>query len=105
MNDPFSVFIKEMISSKQWNSNLDDEAREQLEIDLRSKLMDQIDQAVVEALPEDKVDELGLMLDDGVSDDEVRDFISNSGVDTQRITTEIMLRFRDLYIEDQSTKG
>lgn len=105
VNDPFTTFIKEMLSAKAWNQQVDDEVKAQLESDLRSRLMDQIDQAVVEALPEDKVDGLNELLDKEASEEEIQQYIAASGVDVQRITTETMLRFRDLYLGPGDLNG
>ncbi|HSW92554.1 MAG TPA: hypothetical protein VLH14_01585 [Patescibacteria group bacterium] len=105
MNDPFTTFIKEMLSAKAWNQQVSDEVKTQLESDLRSRLMDQIDQAVVEALPDDKVDGLNELLDREASEAEIQQYIATSGVDVQRITTETMLRFRDLYLGPGDTNG
>lgn len=98
MDDPFKTFIGEMLNAKAWSTHVDADVRSQLEEDLRTRLMDQIDQAVVEALPDDKIDGLNELLDHEASDDEVRQYIAHSGVDVQRVTTETMLRFRDLYL-------
>lgn len=98
VNDPFTTFIKDMLNTKVWSSQVDDEVKTQLEEDLRSRLMDQIDQAVVEALPEAKVDGLNELLDSGASDSDIQQYVASSGVDVQRVTTETMLRFRDLYL-------
>lgn len=100
MGDPFDAFIKEMLNAKQWSTAVDDEVKQQLEADLKNRLMDQIDRAVIEAMPEDKVNGLNELLDREASEDEVRHFIQQSGVDTQRVTLETMLRFRDLYLEN-----
>lgn len=100
MGDPFDAFIKEMLNAKQWSTAVDDEVKQQLEADLKNRLMDQIDRAVIEAMPEDKVNGLNELLDREASEDEVRQFIQQSGVDTQRVTLETMLRFRDLYLEN-----
>lgn len=103
MDDPFKTFIKDMLNSKTWSPGVDADAKVLLEEDLRNRLMDQIDQAVVEALPEDKVDELNALLDRDVPDSDVQQYIASSGVDVQRVTTEAMLRFRDLYVGSQNT--
>lgn len=100
MGDPFDAFIKEMLNAKQWSTAVDDEVKQQLEADLKNRLMDQIDRAVIEAMPEDKVNGLNELLDRDASEDEVRQFIQQSGVDTQHVTLETMLRFRDLYLEN-----
>ena len=100
MGDPFDAFIKEILNAKQWSTAVDDEVKQQLEADLKNRLMDQIDRAVIEAMPEDKVNGLNELLDREASEDEVRQFIQQSGVDTQRVTLETMLRFRDLYLQN-----
>lgn len=105
VNDPFTTFIKEMLSAKAWGQQVSDEVKTQLESDLRLQLMDQIDRAVIDALPEDKVDGLNELLDREVSEEEIQQYVAMSGVDVQRITTETMLRFRDLYLESDSTNG
>ena len=105
VNDPFTTFIKEMLSAKAWNQQVDDEVKAQLESDLRSQLMDQIDRAVIDALPEEKVDGLNELLDREVPEEEIQQYIATSGVDVQRITTETMLHFRDLYLGSSDTNG
>ena len=98
MNDPFTTFIKEMLEAKSWSQQVDEDVKSQLEADLHSSLMDQIDQAVIGDLPEDKVDGLNELLDKEATEEEIQQYIATSGVDVQRITTETMLRFRDLYL-------
>lgn len=105
MNDPFTTFIKEMLDAKEWSQQVSDEVKAQLESDLRSQLMDQIDRAVINELPEDKVDGLNELLDREVPEEELQQYIATSGVDVQRITTEAMLRFRDLYLGTSGTNG
>ena len=105
MNDPFTTFIKEMLSAKAWNQQVSDEVKAQLESDLHLQLMDQIDRAVIDALPEDKVDGLNELLDREVSEEDIQQYIAASGVDVQRVTTETMLRFRDLYLGTDSSNG
>ncbi len=102
--DPFSRFIGEMLDAKQF-SGLDDDVRQQLETDLKASMLDQIDRAVIDALPEDRVSGLNVLLDEGADEQNVQAYITESGVDVQRVTLEAMLRFRDLYLgEAQSTE-
>ena len=105
VNDPFTTFIKEMLGAKAWNQQVSDEVKAQLESDLRSRLMDQIDQAVIEALPDDKIDGLNELLDREPSEEEIQQYVATSGVDVQRVTTETMLRFRDLYLGPGDANG
>lgn len=99
--DPFAAFISEIIETKQL-SGLDADVRKQLESDLQTSLLDQIDRAVVDNLPEDKIDGLNALFDSGASEDEVQRYIANSGINIKRITLETMLRFRELYLGENS---
>ena len=97
--DAISKFISDIIDAKGYKT-LDSDVRRQLEQDLKNRLLDQIDRAVLEALPENKIDGFNDLLDRNASQQEVQQYIANSGVDTKKITLETMLRFRSLYLGD-----
>ncbi len=101
MGDPFEQFVSGLLDAKEWGSKIDEDGRKQLEEDLKGRLMDQIDRAVVEALPEDKVDGLNDLLDREASDEEIHEYIASSGVDVKGITMQTMLQFRELYLGDE----
>ena len=98
--DALSKFISDIIDAKGYKT-LDSDVRRQLEQDLKNRLLDQIDRAVLEALPENKIDGFNNLLDRGASQQEVQQYIATSGVDTKKITLETMLRFRSLYLGDK----
>ena len=95
--DALSKFINDIIDAKNFKT-LDGDVRRQLEQDLKNRLLDQIDRAVLGALPENKIDGFNDLLDRNASQQEVQQYIANSGVDTKKITLETMLRFRSLYL-------
>lgn len=95
--DALSKFINDIIDAKNFKT-LDGDVRQQLEKDLKNRLLDQIDRAVLGALPENKIDGFNDLLDRNASQQEVQQYIANSGVDTKKITLETMLRFRSLYL-------
>lgn len=95
--DALSKFINDIIDAKGYKT-LDGDVRRQLEQDLKNRLLDQIDRAVLGALPENKIDGFNDLLDRNASQQEVQQYIANSGVDTKKITLETMLRFRSLYL-------
>lgn len=97
--DAISKFISDIIDAKGYKT-LDSDVRRQLEQDLKNRLLDQIDRAVLGALPENKIDGFNDLLDRNASQQEVQQYIANSGVDTKKITLETMLRFRSLYLGD-----
>ena len=98
--DALSKFINDLIDAKGYKT-LDSDVRRQLEQDLKNRLIDQIDRAVLEALPENKIEGFNDLLDRNASQQEVQQYIANSGVDTKKITLETMLRFRSLYLGDK----
>lgn len=95
--DALSKFISDIIDAKGYKT-LDSDVRRQLEQDLKNRLIDQINRAVIGALPENKIDGFNDLLDRGASQQEVQQYIATSGVDTKKITLETMLRFRSLYL-------
>lgn len=98
--DALSKFISDIIDAKGYKT-LDSDVRRQLEQDLKNRLIDQINRAVLEALPENKIDGFNDLLDRGASQQEVQQYIATSGVDAKKITLETMLRFRSLYLGDK----
>ena len=98
--DALSKFINDIIDANNFKT-LDSDVRQQLEQDLKNRLLDQIDRAVLGALPENKIDGFNDLLDRNASQQEVQQYIATSGVDTKKITLETMLRFRSLYLGDK----
>jgi len=99
--DELDTFISGILDQKQL-PGLTDEARSGVIAEMRASLLDQVDRAVVEALPEDKLDEFNRLLDDNsVADTVVQNFIAQSGVNVQEIAAATMLRFRDLYLQGE----
>jgi len=98
--DALSKFINDIIDAKNFKT-LDGDVRQQLEQDLKNKLLDQIDRAVLGALPENKIDGFNELLDRDASKQEIQQYVETSGVNTKKITLETMLRFRSLYLGDK----
>lgn len=95
--DYISKFVNDIIKAKNFRA-LDDDVRNQLEKDLKNRLLDQIDRAVIEVLPEKKIDGLSELLDRKASQQEIQQYVANCGINTQKIVLETMLRFRALYL-------
>ena len=96
--DELDQFINEMLDAKKL-SGVTEDVRAQLVSDLKQRLLDQINKALIDALPDEKMDEFERLLDDeSLTDEQVQQFIMNSGVDVKKVTTVTMLRFYDLYV-------
>lgn len=103
--DELDRFVRGMLADKDL-PGVTDEVREQLVDDLKNRLLDQIDRAIVDALPDNKIDNFNTLLENpDVTDQGLRDYVSQSGVDVQAVTTNTMLRFRDLYLTPEDQRG
>jgi len=103
--DELDKFVEEILEAKKLPGVIDDEVRQQLHADLKNNLLDQINKALINALPEEKIDELNALLDDDlVTEEKVQKLIAQSGIDVQRITTQTMILFRSLYLETASER-
>lgn len=96
-NQELDQFVGSIIDEKKLEG-ITDEVRTQLVSDMRDRLLDQINRALIEALPEEKVDELNEMLERDATDDELQTFIGASGVNAQEVAARTMVTFRNLYI-------
>jgi len=95
------AFVDEIIAAKNLPGLDDDQVRQYVKEDLSERLLDQIDRALLSALPEDRALELDKMLDDdGITPEAVQQFIVDSGVDVPKITALTMVQFRDLYLRE-----
>lgn len=94
-------FVEDMIAQAGVSAMSSDAARQYLVDDLTQRLLDQIDRALVEALPDGSVAAFNALLDrEETSPEQIQKFISDAGVDVQRVTMSTMLQFRDLYLQN-----
>ena len=98
-DEALNKFINDMLSDKDL-SGVTEESKIFLVDDLKTRLLDQINRALIAALPDEKTNEFSALLDKQlVTAEEVQEFIADSGVDVQKITARTMLLFRDLYLQ------
>lgn len=101
--DQLDLFIKDIIDAKQL-PGITEEAKAGLLEEMRERLLDMLNRALVEALPEEKIVSFSTFLEQGVSDEQVQDFITQSGVDVEKVTAQTMLAFRNLYLQPSSER-
>lgn len=98
MNTQLDTFINQLLDEKKL-SGVSDIVRATLVEDLKKRLLDQINRALIDALPPERIDLFNRMLDsETISEEEVQRFIVDSKVDVQRVTMQTMLRFAELYL-------
>lgn len=96
--DKIDAFINDIIDAKKLNG-VDEEVRNQLIEDVRERLLDQINRALIDAMPDERIDQFNKLLDkEEASDEELQQFITDSGVDVPSVTAATMLRFSELYL-------
>jgi len=103
--DQLQTFIREIIDAKQL-PGLTEEAKQHLSDEMQEVLIDQINRALIEALPDEKMDAFSALIDtEEVTDEQVQGFIAQSGVDIEKVTAKTMLAFRELYLQTPSQRA
>ena len=94
-------FVNQLIEDKNI-TGLTPEGREQVANELKELVTDEINRAVLTAMPDSKLDELSALMDSGdFTSDDMQKFIAESGVDLKQITTETLLYFRAFYLGNE----
>lgn len=102
--DQFDAFIKEIIEAKQL-PGLTEDAKLGLVEEMRARLLDMIDRALIEALPDDKVEAFSALVDaEQTSDEQLQAFIADNGVNVEEVTTKVLVAFRDLYLNPSTAQ-
>ena len=98
--DGVEKFIEDLLAERGMG-NLDPELKTDLKTQLTQELMDQIDRAAINALPEEKAVELAKKLDEpDFTSEQATKFIQDAGVDLQQVSLDTMLLFRKFYLDD-----
>ena len=90
-------FIESLLNDK--GIEVEPEIREELKADMKNRLLDQIDRAAIQALPEDKAKELAKKVDDpNFTNEDMTKFMQESGVNLTEVALDTMLKFRGFYL-------
>lgn len=93
-------FMEDLLKEK--GISIDDkETKEEVLADMAVKLTLEMNRAMIEALGEDKTEELAGKIDN-MNDAEIAEFIQNAGVDTAKITEDAKNRFREFYLNGEA---
>lgn len=96
--DELDSFIDSLIERKNLKG-LTPEGREDIANELKDMLVQEINRAIIDALPEDKLNELDeLTSRDDYKPEDAQKIIDESGVNVAKITTETMLYFEAFYL-------
>ncbi len=91
--DGLDLFVSRLLKAKGQQDEPSMHAR------LLEKLNDKIDNAILMALPGDRLDYLEQSIDDGtLTEDGVKSVLNNSGIDSEAVITDALEEFRDDYL-------
>lgn len=97
--DALDKFIDEIIMLGDFSS-VSEEVKLILATDLKEKLLNQVNRAIIDAMNDQQVEEFNNFLQEGQKNDEqVQRFVANFGIDSKIIAARAMLRFRSLYLQ------
>lgn len=92
-------FIEQLLTDKGI-TDVEPEIRQELVAEMKERLMDQINKAAIMQLSEEKAAELAEKVDDpNFTNEQMTEFMQNSGVNLTEIALDTMLKFRNFYLE------
>ncbi len=94
--DQLEQFVREIIKTK--NTTLDTETEQELTREMVERLTNQINRDIINALPEEMVDEINHAMDSGQSPAIVWEVVERSGINQQAIIARTMINFRQQYL-------
>ena len=92
-------FIEQLLTDKGI-TDVEPDVREELVAETKERLMDQINKAAIMQLSEEKAAELANKVDDpNFTNEQMTEFMQNSGVNLTEVALETMLQFRNFYLQ------
>ena len=96
--DPVDLFIEQIVDQKNL-AGVTPEIKQQVVTELKGRLMDQIDRAMIDSLNNEQLDKFNTLLDSqNTTDQQLQDFFATSGIDSQQVVLDTMLKFREFYL-------
>lgn len=91
-------FANQILAEKNL-PGLSDDVRPSVVAEMVQVLHELINRAILDALPEDKLQELDKLTDDPDANmEQIQQLVASSGVDTKQIVTDTLTKFRELYL-------
>lgn len=91
-------FIETLLNEKGI-TDIDPDTKTELKEEMKGRLLDQINQAAIMELSEEKAAELASKVDDPeFTNEKMTEFMQNSGVDLTAVVANTMLQFRSFYL-------
>lgn len=100
MNDDINLnsFIIDLINEKSF-PGLTDERKAEIANEMQDLLIEQINRAIVDALPDEVLDKLNERMEQpDFNEAEMHKIVADSGIDVGKITADTLVRFRAFYL-------
>ena len=103
-DEVLDIFMESLLIEKGF-ADLDDETRTKMIAELKERAIDMINYSIVDALPEDKAEEVSEKIERGEDAEEAMNAaVAESGIDANKITEEALVKFRELYLGEEKTE-
>ena len=90
-------FIESLLVDK--GIDVEPDIKEELKNEMKARLQNEIDRAAINALSEEKADELAKLVDNpDFTNEDMVEFMKNSGVNLAEVALETALKFRNFYL-------
>ena len=100
-NQVMDYFVDQLLAAKGIAKDYDEEVRKELHRDLKERLVGHINEALIEQLPDDKLEALGQEIDNkSATTEKVREIVQSSGINVEDITAKAMTTFGQIYLGD-----
>ena len=97
-HDPLSLFIEQMFRDNQMETDkIPPEVAEQMKSDMRERLDDRINLAILDAMPPEKVEEFDRLMA-SASDQELQTFCQKNIPQYEAVLANAMVNFRQIYL-------
>lgn len=91
-------FIETLLNEKGI-TDIEPDIKTELKEEMKGRLLDQINQAAIMELSEEKAAELASKIDDPeFTNEKMTEFMQNSGVNLTTVVADTMLKFRSFYL-------
>lgn len=94
--DQLEQFVREIIQAK--NTTLDAETEQGMVEEMVERLTNQINRDIINAMPEEMVDEMNQIMDTSDDMSKVWEVVDRSGINQQAIIARTMINFRQQYL-------
>lgn len=99
------AFLEGLLIEKNLGE-MDEDTKKEMLADLKERLYEFINRAILESLPEEKLAEINSMADDNTINSEIlTQKVEASGIDATKITIEAMDKFREVYLGNNESQG